>query len=77
MLGINEMFLYKLARVVADESMTAYPELDQNFAYIESVIKSEEARFDETIDQGILILNQYMEEMKQSGTKELDGRKGV
>ena len=46
------MFLYKLARVVADESMTAYPELDQNFAYIESVIKSEEARFDETIDQG-------------------------
>ena len=72
MLGINEMFLYKLA---ADESMTAYPELDQNFAYIESVIKSEEARFDETIDQGILILNQYMEEMKQSGTKELDGEK--
>lgn len=75
MLGINEMFLYKLARVVADESMTAYPELDQNFAYIESVIKSEEARFDETIDQGILILNQYMEKMKQSGTKELDGEK--
>lgn len=75
MLGINEMFLYKLARVVADESMTAYPELDQNFAYIESVIKSEEARFDETIDQGILILNQYMEEMKQSETKELDGEK--
>lgn len=75
MLGINEMFLYKLARVVADESMTAYPELDQNFAYIESVIKSEEARFDETIDQGILILNQYVEEMKQSGTKELDGEK--
>ena len=75
MLGINEMFLYKLARVVADESMTAYPELDQNFAYIESVIKSEEARFDETIDQGILILNQHMEEMKQSGTKELDGEK--
>lgn len=75
MLGINEMFLYKLARVVADESMIAYPELDQNFAYIESVIKSEEARFDETIDQGILILNQYMEEMKQSGTKELDGEK--
>ena len=75
MLGINEMFLYKLARVVADESMTAYHELDQNFAYIESVIKSEEARFDETIDQGILILNQYMEEMKQSGTKELDGEK--
>lgn len=75
MLGINEMFLYKLARVVADESMTAYPELDQNFAYIESVIKSEEARFDETIDQGILILNQYMEEMKQSGTKKLDGEK--
>ena len=75
MLGINDLFLYKLARVVADESMSAYPELDRNFDYIESVIKSEEARFNETIDQGIQILRQYMNEMKESGLKELDGER--
>lgn len=75
MLGIKEMFLYKLARVVANESMSAYPELDQNFEYIENVIRSEEARFDETIDQGISILNGYIEEMKRNGDEILDGEK--
>lgn len=75
LLGIKQMFLYKLARIVADESMSAYPELDQNFAYIENIIKSEEARFDETIDQGIAILNGYINEMKKKGEEILDGEK--
>ncbi len=75
LLGIKGTFLYKLARVVADESMSAYPELDSNFEYIESVIKSEEERFNSTIDQGILILKNYIREMKESGINELDGER--
>lgn len=75
LLGIKGTFLYKLARVVANESMSAYPELDTNFEYIESVIKSEEERFNSTIDQGILILKNYIREMKESGITELDGER--
>ncbi len=73
MLGLKESFLYKLAKVVAGESGKAYPELENNFEYIEKVIKTEEQRFEETIDQGIAILNDYIAELKESGKTELSG----
>ena len=75
LLGLKEAFLYKLAKVVADESKTAYPELETKFEYIENVIKNEEERFEETIDQGIAILNKYAEELKEEGVTELSGDK--
>ena len=75
LLGIDGTFLYKLAKVVAEESKSAYPELEDKFEYIEKVIKTEEDRFAETIDQGIEILKQYIEELKQAGKTELDGDK--
>lgn len=73
LLGLKDVFLYKLAKVVAEESKTAYPELEKNFEYIEKVIKTEEERFSETIDQGIDILNGYVAELKESGKTELSG----
>ncbi len=73
LLGLNGAFLYKLAKVVAGESKTAYPELEKNFEYIEKVIKTEEERFEETIDQGIEILNNYVKELKAEGKTELSG----
>ncbi len=73
LLGLKEAFLYKLAKVVAGESHTAYPELEKNFEYIERVIKTEEERFEETIDQGIVILNTYIGELKAEGKTVLSG----
>ena len=73
LLGLKEAFLYKLAKVVAGESGDAYPALKDNFEYIEKVIKTEEQRFEETIDQGINILGEYTEELKKSGKTELSG----
>lgn len=75
MLGIQKPFLYKLAKVVVEESQSAYPELKEKFVYIEKVIKTEEERFAETIDQGLEILRQYMEELKNLEHKELSGEK--
>ncbi len=73
LLGLKEAFLYKLAAVVAEESKSAYPELVTNFEYIEKVIKTEEERFGETIDQGIAILNDYVSDLKAEGKTELSG----
>ncbi len=73
LLGIKGSFLYKLAKVVAAESKSAYPELEQNFDYIEKVIKTEEERFAETIDQGLEILKSYTAEMKEKGESVLSG----
>ena len=73
LLGIEGPFLYKLAAVVARESAAAYPELERNFEYIEKVIKTEEERFDETIDQGLEILKEYIDDLKNVNKTELSG----
>ena len=75
MIGLEDAYLYKLARVVVEESKCAYPELEEKFDYIEKVIKTEEERFAETIDQGLAILKEYMEELKANDIHELDGDK--
>lgn len=73
LLGVKEPFLYKIAKTVAEESKSAYPELIEKFEYIEKVIKTEEERFSETIDQGLGILNDYIKEIKDSGKNILSG----
>ena len=73
LLGVKEAFLYKIAKTVAEESRTAYPELEEKFEYIEKVIKTEEERFSETIDQGLVILNDYIKELKNNNENVLSG----
>ena len=72
LLGIEGSFLYKIAKTVVEESKGAYPELIEKFDYIEKVIKNEEERFAETIDQGLVILNDYI---KEAEDKTLSGEK--
>jgi alanyl-tRNA synthetase len=73
LLGINEPFLYEIAQVVINESGTAYPELHEKADYIKKVIRIEEDRFDATIDQGLTILNEYIEEYKKKNESQLPG----
>src|SRR5690606_1560343 len=61
--------------VVINESKEAYSELKEKEEYILKVIEVEEKRFDETIDQGLAILKEYIEELKQGNNKILDGQK--
>ncbi len=75
LLGIKGDFLAKLVAVVIETSKEAYPELADKEAYIYKIISIEEERFAETIDHGLSILNGYIEDVIQSGLKELDGEK--
>ncbi|OPJ57288.1 alanine--tRNA ligase [Alkalithermobacter paradoxus] len=75
LLGIEGAFLYKLMDSVVDVSGEAYPELVQKKDYIKKVIHVEENKFQETIDQGMDILREYLEDMKQNNTKTLSGEK--
>ncbi len=75
LLGIKGDFLAKLVAVVIETSKDAYPELADKEAYIFKIISIEEERFAETIDNGLNILNGYIEELKSSDSKELDGEK--
>ncbi len=73
LLGLNGTFLSELAETVFSESEKAYPELRENADYIKKIIKLEEERFAETIDQGLAILGEYMEETKKEGKTCLSG----
>lgn len=75
LLGIKEDFLYRLFDRVKTVSGEAYPELVEKENYVKKVIKIEEEKFNETIDQGSEILNSYVEELKANNEKVLSGEK--
>ena len=73
LLGIKENFLYKLVDEVIKVSGEAYPELVEKESYIKKVIRIEEEKFNETIDQGSEILASYIEDLKKNNSKTLSG----
>ena len=73
LLGIKENFLYNLVDEVIKVSGEAYPELVEKENYIKKVIRIEEEKFNETIDQGSEILASYIEELKKNNEKTLSG----
>ena len=55
-LGTDELFFHKLVAPLVEEMGGAYPELVKAQAHVEKVLKKEEQRFAETLDQGMEIL---------------------
>ncbi|MBI3897171.1 MAG: alanine--tRNA ligase [Gammaproteobacteria bacterium] len=55
-LGANETFFYKLVAPLIAEMGAAYPELAAAQATVERALTQEEERFNETLDQGLKIL---------------------
>ncbi|MBN9646399.1 alanine--tRNA ligase [Terrisporobacter glycolicus] len=75
LLGIKEDFLYILFDRVKKVSGEAYPEIVEKESYVKKVIKIEEEKFNETLDQGVEILNSYINELKENNEKVLSGEK--
>ncbi|MDO5572873.1 MAG: alanine--tRNA ligase [bacterium] len=74
LLGIQGAFLAKLSETVIEGSKDGYPELFDKKDFIFNVLTEEENKFNKTIDQGLSILNDMCEDMKQSGKTVLDGQ---
>ncbi|EOH99533.1 alanyl-tRNA synthetase [Enterococcus haemoperoxidus ATCC BAA-382] len=73
-LGINEAFLYKLVPVVGEVMVSYYPEVLQQKEFIEKVVRTEEERFHETINEGLDILNELIAKVKAANEAILDGK---
>ncbi|HHX1924075.1 TPA: alanine--tRNA ligase [Enterococcus faecalis] len=73
-LGINEAFLYKLVPVVGEIMVSYYPEVLQQKDFIEKVVRTEEERFHETINEGLSMLNEVIKEVKDAKGDTLDGK---
>lgn len=72
-LGIQRQFLFELVPVVGDIMKDYYPEIQANQDFITKVISTEEQRFQETINEGLSILNEVFAEMEEKGEKTLSG----
>ncbi|WP_458372524.1 alanine--tRNA ligase [Pseudomonas veronii] len=57
-LGANGSFFYQIVAALVAEMGAAFPELTQNQAHIERVLKAEEEQFAKTLEQGLKILEQ-------------------
>ena len=75
LIGINGRFLSDMADRVIAVSGEAYPELVEKQQFIKKIIAVEEEKFASTIQQGIDIIQGYVDEMKQQGKTVLDGEK--
>jgi alanyl-tRNA synthetase len=73
LLGINELFLYKLVPKVAKMVEAAYPEMLKAEAKLELAFRSEEERFSKTLDSGLGILKELLPKIKSSGSGVLPG----
>lgn len=73
LLGINGMFLKDIVKTVVDCNKCEYNELEEKYDYIVKVLTTEEKNFNATIDRGMKILDDYIENMQKDGKTVLDG----
>lgn len=73
-LGIDEAFLYKLVPVVGRIMESYYPEVLQQQEFIEKVVRNEEERFHETINEGLDILTEVISRVKADNGDTLAGQ---
>ena len=60
----KEPFIYRLVDVLSNRMGEAFPELKAQKQLIENVIKEEEQSFSRTLDQGLVLLNRIVDEIK-------------
>jgi len=70
-IGIKNVFFYRLAPTLSLQTAGIYPELKKNLAEVERILKREEERFIETLDQGMSILEESIKNIKGS---EINGK---
>ncbi|MDO4721356.1 MAG: alanine--tRNA ligase [Peptostreptococcaceae bacterium] len=75
LLGVQEGFLTELIDSVIENYREAYDELPEKQAYIKKIVGVEEAKFAETLEQGLSILLAHIEEMKEQKSTVLAGDK--
>ncbi len=74
-LGYSEPFLYTLVEEVIEVMSGGYPEIGQRQDFIEEVVKSEEISFLRTLEDGLDILEDQIEEMESENRTTMSGKR--
>ncbi|MBD3239738.1 MAG: alanine--tRNA ligase, partial [Chitinivibrionales bacterium] len=72
-LGFTEPFIYKLVPTVVEMMGAAFPEITERVSYVQEVVRAEEERFGQTLEQGLEKFNELLEEPDVKKTKNLPG----
>ncbi len=72
-IDINRPFMYELVPVVAEIMVDFYPEVKDKTEFIQKVIKNEEERFHETLNEGLAILSSITEKQKKNDSSVIPG----
>ncbi|UOQ86107.1 alanine--tRNA ligase [Gracilibacillus salinarum] len=72
-IGIDKPFMFKLVPTVGSIMEAFYPDVKKKGDFIQNVIKTEEERFHETLQDGLHILNQIVEQEKTKGSTVFPG----
>jgi alanyl-tRNA synthetase len=70
-LGLDEPFLHEVVKVVVREMHSAYPELEENEAFVLEATRHEEESFRRTLARGLKLIDEEMAQAK--GKKVLSG----
>ncbi len=73
-LGIKEPFMADLSSKVISTCLSAYPELEANKDFINKIIDIEENKFNETLKQGLHIIEKNIKSLNKNNTHCLDGK---
>ena len=73
MLGVNDPFLFEVVDTVVHENECQYADLREKQAYITKVIRTEEENFARTIDGGMKIFSELLQEHKAKNEKVFSG----
>ncbi|WP_457679298.1 alanine--tRNA ligase [Thermovibrio sp.] len=73
LLGIKGPFLCRGVSKVIEVMGKAYPELLREKELIEKVVKKEEERFSKTLERGLFILQELIEDLKSQGKRVIPG----
>ena len=72
-IGIDKPFLNKMVSEVGKIMGEAYPQIVEKQEHIEKIIKLEEKKFHETINEGMKMANEIIASVKKSGKKHISG----
>lgn len=72
-INIERPFMYELVPVVGEIMKDYYPEVQNKADFIQKVVKNEEERFHETLNEGLSILTDIIESARKAGNNIIAG----
>ena len=73
LMGVNEPFMYRVCEAVIDVMGEEYPGLAGTAGFISRAVFGEEQRFSQTLEKGLVLLEEELARLDRAGRKEISG----